>query len=229
MTRHGRPQVAVWIRPDRVAGTLPDRRAAVDAQVRFEIAALQAARLMVRASARPAADWGSRPSSRYDATISAAASSNIARASSTVGAQVTTAGHSASWRHCPSVLVGSKDGCERHGRLHTRHYGPSRRRSAPVSRSTVLAVSSAPALMKAFVPQRPTPEDRLRPRPGNGTMGCVPRFPSIGRRKSTSRAASAALNDFYGLLGVRADDGVRHGRAREQLPERNVVVTSELE
>jgi hypothetical protein len=90
-------QVPRRIGPDCVVGALADRLATVVAKVAFEVPALQAARLIVSASTCPPPIGGSRPSSRYDAIISRAASSSIARASSTVGAHVTTAGHSANW------------------------------------------------------------------------------------------------------------------------------------
>ena len=67
-------------------------------QVTFEFLSLHAAaRSIVTCSACPPPIGGSRPSSRYDAIISRAASSSISRASSTVRPHVTTAGYSASW------------------------------------------------------------------------------------------------------------------------------------
>jgi hypothetical protein len=56
----------------------------------LELAALQAARSMVIDSTLPPPICGSRPSARYDAIISRAASASISRASSTVRPHVTT-------------------------------------------------------------------------------------------------------------------------------------------
>jgi hypothetical protein len=64
MTGHGSTSVHGRIRPDRVVGALPDRLAAVCAEVRFEVAPLQAARSIVIASTWPPPIGGSRPSSR---------------------------------------------------------------------------------------------------------------------------------------------------------------------
>jgi len=64
MARDRGAQVPLDVRPDRVLGAVSDRLAAVVAQMAFEVAALQAARLIVSASACPPPIGGSRPSSR---------------------------------------------------------------------------------------------------------------------------------------------------------------------
>ena len=66
-------EIARWT---RVPGSsLANRLAAVVAQMTLEVAALQAARLIVSTSTWPPPIGGSRPSSRYDAIILRAASS----------------------------------------------------------------------------------------------------------------------------------------------------------
>lgn len=91
-------QVSSDVRPDRVIGALPDDPAAAVGEVTFEVSTPHAvARSIVTCSACPPPMGGSRPSSRYEAIISCAASRSISRASSTVRPQVTTAGHSANW------------------------------------------------------------------------------------------------------------------------------------
>jgi hypothetical protein len=57
-------QLPPAIGPDGVLGAFADRLATVVAKVAFEIAELQAARLIVSASACPPPIGGSRPSSR---------------------------------------------------------------------------------------------------------------------------------------------------------------------
>ncbi len=97
MARHRGAKIARAVRPDRVAGALANDLTAVLGQVSLEFLASQAAaRSIVTCSAWPPPIGGSRPSSRYEAIISRAASSSSSRASSTVRPQVTTAGHSAS-------------------------------------------------------------------------------------------------------------------------------------
>ena len=64
MARHRRPQVECRVRPYSVIGTFAKELAAVIAQVALEIAALQAATVIVMRSTWPAPIGGSRPSSR---------------------------------------------------------------------------------------------------------------------------------------------------------------------
>jgi len=64
MTRHRGTALDPWIRPDCMTGALTKPHAAVLAQVRLELPALQAARSIVIGSTWPPPIGGSRPSSR---------------------------------------------------------------------------------------------------------------------------------------------------------------------
>ena len=57
-------EILIGVHPDCVAGALAEWRAAVVGEVPLEVAALQAARLILSDSTRPPPIDGSRPSSR---------------------------------------------------------------------------------------------------------------------------------------------------------------------
>jgi hypothetical protein len=97
MTWHGSAEFTARVRPDGVSWALANDLATVLGEMSLEVLTPQAAASsIVTCSVWPPPIGGSRPSSRYEAIISCAASNNISRASSTVRPQVTTAGHSAS-------------------------------------------------------------------------------------------------------------------------------------
>ena len=64
MTGHWGAEILTGIGPDCVTGALAGRRAPVVGEVALEVAALQAARLILSDSTRPPPIGGSRPSSR---------------------------------------------------------------------------------------------------------------------------------------------------------------------
>ena len=124
-------EVTVGVPPDRVIRALPQQHAAVVAQVALELAARQAARLIVNGSTCPPPIGGSRPSSRYEATISRAASNSISRASSIVRPHVTTAGHSASCAIVQPFSSGVKTAVKVNVSLISEKYAPHRGHAAP--------------------------------------------------------------------------------------------------